>query len=285
MINEYIQYLVRVKNYSPFTAKAYENDLRQFARHARKWNPAITWRTITPTILELWIGDLINEGYEATSVRRKVASVKGIYTYMHHHGMINENWMRYVAKPKAAKKVPSSIYTQTEIQNEIEGIKNNGKEGLKSAMILAIFFYTGARFSEMRYLQTRDIDTRGKFIKVDGKGRRERLIPINETTATLIDEYMQAWERPDGRLIDDSEEELRTRVHNILENIIINDNHFGRGTNPHALRHSFATALLNNGCDLETIRQLLGHKHIETTTIYTHVSTEHKAKAINTLAA
>lgn len=284
MITTYINYLVTVCNYSPCTAKAYETDLRQFASFAKSFNPAITWRTTTPGILELWIGSLFNKGYDTMSIRRKVASVKSIYKYFQNKNMIEKDVMRYVKKPKATEKVPSSIYAPEEIKNLINRLSEyEDTESTTSAAALAIFFYTGARFSECRLLKAYDIDFKNHTIKLDGKGRRERIVPMNETTEAAVKRHITRNATPGDYIFNDSEPTFRERIHALLESITIQDADDRRNTNPHALRHSFATALLNNGTDIETIRQLLGHKYIETTTIYTHVATKHKAEAVNAI--
>lgn len=281
MIHNFLTYLQVNKNYSKYTIKAYHTDLTQFVRYARTIDPEARWSTMPPSMLESWSGKLLCDGYDPASVGRKIASVKAIYQYFFVMRGIDKNQMRYVAKPKATEKVPSSIYTAEEIQKLIEDLGENGSIGIKSAAILATFFYTGARFSEVRKLTTADIDFKNKSIKLDGKGRRQRTVPMHATVEKALTAYVERFQiSPKDRLWTDTEEELRERVHALLEGIVLETKWDTRKTNPHALRHSFATALLSNGTDLETIRQLLGHKHLETTTIYTHVNTQHKAQEV-----
>lgn len=283
MITNFINYLRVNKNYSGFTCRAYETDLKQFASYVRGIDPRARWSTIGPTDLELWSGWLLTHGYDPTSVCRKITAVKMLYRWFFTHKMIEKDDMRYVAKPKTGEKIPTSIYTTQEVKNLVDALLMNGGEGLRNAAILAIFFFTGARFTEVRQLRGRDVDFFSKTIRIDGKGRRERLAPMSEALTAIVQRHMNADSiGPDDHLFKLSERQMRDMIHSLLDGIVKESGRWMQ-TNPHALRHSFATALLENGTDLETIRQLMGHKHIETTTIYTHVATRRKAQAVEAL--
>lgn len=279
MIHEFETYMANVLGYSPCTCRAYASDLRQLATYAKTFNTEIRWSTLTPGIVECWLGSMITT-HDARSIRRKASAVRSLYNWFWHQGKIASNWMRYIKAPKAADKLPGIIST-AETNNMLGALASDPARQTEYA-ILSALYRAGLRFSEARNLRRADVDFSALTLRVDGKGKRERLVPMAAALADVLERY--DGRRPSGRVFffahpsgaQYNEDDFRKIIHNTMAD-------YTEASHAHALRHRFATSLAEGGTDLATIGQLLGHKQIKTTSIYINLAARAKRAAVNAL--
>lgn len=280
MIQEYITYLNINLHYSQYTCKAYAADLRQLAIYAKTYNPEIRWSTLTPSIVENWIASMTGK-YDAATICRKLSAVKSLYQYFWKHGKIERNCMRYIKAPKKAEKLPDLI-TPSELKTMLDALEKDPTRGRERRAIITTLYLTGMRFAELRSLKRADVDFANMTITIDGKGRRQRVAPMSTRLREIMLEYdvLSKHDRAtffahiDGTTY--GEEELRGIIRGTMEA-------YTRAAHAHALRHRFATALAENGTDLATIKQMMGHKQIESTQIYINMATTAKRAHVEKL--
>lgn len=282
MIQTFITYLNANLHYSQYTCKAYAADLRQLATFAKTYNPEIRWSTLTPSIVENWIASMSGK-YDAATICRKLSAVKSLYQYFWKHGKIDRNYMRYIKAPKKAEKLPDLI-TPSELKTMLDALEKDPTRGRERRAIITALYLTGMRFTEARTLKRADVDFDNMTITIDGKGRRQRVAPMSNALRAVLLEYdvlskhnrATFFAHLDGTAY--GEEELRGIIRGTMEA-------YTRAAHAHALRHRFATALAENGTDLATIKQMMGHKQIESTQIYINMATTAKRAHVEKLKA
>ena len=226
---------------------------------------------------------LYNKKLSRNSVARKLSSLRSFYKYLFNNDLIKTNPFKYVASPKKEKKLPKYLGVE-----ELEVIFNTPDIttplGQRDRTILEVLYATGIRVSELVNIKLSDIDFYNKEIRVLGKGNKERIDPFGTYCLDIINMFIN-----DGRnkilkkhntvcdylIINEHGRQITTRgVEKIIDNVVKKAS-LKKHVSPHMLRHSFATHLLNEGCDIRTVQELLGHESLETTQIYTHVTTDH----------
>ncbi len=281
----FFKYLTYEKRYSPHTLTSYRTDLGQFAAYL-----ANTYQLEDPaqadhTIIRSWIVSLLQNKMEARSVNRKIACLRSYYKFLLRQGQITQNPMLKVIAPKSGKKLPAFLPKET-IEQLFEQIEfPDTFEGWRDKLVLELLYGTGMRLSELIGLQENSIDLNQKTIRVLGKGQKERILPLNKALQTCLEIYrkFKSLEFPDNQpaplLVTSKMQPLYPKlVYRIVKNytgMVTTSQH----RNPHVLRHTFATHLLDNGADLNAIKDLLGHSSLAATQVYTHNSIE-KLKAI-----
>lgn len=280
MIQEYITYLNINLHYSKYTCKAYAADLRQLAIYAKTYNPEIRWSTLTPSVVENWIASMTGK-YDAATICRKLSAVKSLYQYFWKHGKIERNYMRYIKAPKKEEKLPDLI-TPSELKTMLDALEKDPTRGRERRAIITTLYLTGMRFAELRSLRCADVNFEDMTITIDGKGRRQRVAPMSNALRAVLLEYdvlskhnrATFFAHLDGTAY--GEEELRGIIRGTMEA-------YTKAAHAHALRHRFATALAENGADLATIKQMMGHKQIESTQIYINMATTAKRAHVEKL--
>ncbi len=275
----FLDYLRLEKRFSDHTLQAYRTDLRQFLNflesNCQIKNPA----RVGADEVRSWLYRLKNpesgRALSSRSINRKISSLRSYYKYLKRNGLIEKDPMLKIAGPKSEKRLPVFI-EQKEMQGLLDYLEGaTGFKALRERLIIELFYATGMRRAELIGLKTRDIDFGDASLKVLGKGKKERIIPISEKMLTLIGDYLQAREEEietdaEELLVSDNGRPLQPGfVYNTVNRLI------GRVSavqkkSPHVLRHSFATHLLNNGSPLNAIKELLGHSNLAATQIYTH---------------
>lgn len=272
MITAYVTYLKNVKRYSIATAIAYEKDLRQFARFAKETDSNMRWSTVTRGFIESYVQSLYDRTNQPATICRRIASLRGFYNWAISRGMTTENPARYIVRPKLAKRLPNTI-NEDAIQHALYG----SGAAIETKAIIAIAYETGMRLQEILDMRYSDIDLESMTIRVHGKGNKERLVYLGTASAMLVERLN---EKNGQHLFGQLEQrEARTMVYNALKPW--SD---ARQLSPHALRHSFATTMLNNGASLKAISDLLGHESVKTTEIYAQMSTPTKEMEYRTYA-
>ena len=280
-ISEFLKYLKIEKNYSSNTIKNYEIDIDEFKNYLNC--EGIDYLSVDYDFIKGFLMHLYNKKLSRNSVARKLSSLRSFYKYLFNNDLIKTNPFKYVASPKKEKKLPKYLGVE-----ELEGIFNTPDIttplGQRDRTILEVLYATGIRVSELVNIKLSDIDFYNKEIRVLGKGNKERIDPFGTYCLDIINMFLN-----DGRnkilkkhntvcdylIINEHGRQITTRgVEKIIDNVVKKAS-LKKHVSPHMLRHSFATHLLNEGCDIRTVQELLGHESLETTQIYTHVSNEH----------
>lgn len=277
-LQAYQDYLDKEKNYSPLTVQAYLADIRSFQTYLIAVKEAIPLEEVNYTQIRSWIVDLVDNNISNTSINRKIASLKSFYKFLLKIQQITINPLLKHKSLKTAKKIQIP-FSEKELQDVFEfNNYENSFEGIRNQLIIELFYTTGIRRAELINIKTRQIDFSQKSIKVIGKRNKERIIPLLDCTLQLIKTYNE--ERNDLEGIKENDVLiLSTAGNKVSESFVYRliKEYFSTVSqktkkSPHVLRHSFATHLLNNGADLNSVKELLGHASLSSTQIYTHSS-------------
>jgi integrase/recombinase XerC len=286
LVRSFLEYLEAEKNYSDHTIESYQTDLvafSEFAAEQKIREPGEIGRDV----LRKFFAHLLDEGYSKKSIARKIASLRSFFKYLKRKQLVDSNPVLSIATPKLEQRLPGFL-DEPAMQRLLDLPDRSTMEGLRDAAILEVFYSTGMRLSELVSLNTGDIDAQTCLIKVTGKGRKQRIIPIGEKAIRAVEEYLQARGTLEvqSRESDDSMAVFLSkghkRIYPQMVGIIVK-RYLGKVSelekkSPHVLRHTFATHLLNRGADLQAVKDLLGHESLSTTQIYTHVTTERLKK-------
>jgi integrase/recombinase XerC len=286
LVRSFLEYLEAERNYSNHTIESYRNDLVAFSEFAAGQEIREPGE-ISRDVLRKFFAHLLDEGYSKKSIARKIASLRSFFKYLKRKQLVDSNPVLSIATPKLEQRLPGFL-DEPAMQRLLDLPDRSTMDGLRDAAILEVFYSTGMRLSELVSLNAGDIDTQTCLIKVTGKGRKQRIIPIGEKAIRAIDEYLKARGALEvqSRESDDSKAVFLTKgrkriypqmVGNIVKRYIGKVSELEKKS-PHVLRHTFATHLLNRGADLQAVKDLLGHESLSTTQIYTHVTTERLKK-------
>jgi integrase/recombinase XerD len=274
-ILDYIDYLKYEKNLSPKTIDKYKYNLIIFEKYMLNKN--INLFDVTQNdIIDFLTNYFKNKG--VSSKTNSITSINNFYIYLVKDKRIDINPCENIDRPKMKKRLPD-VLTINEVDKLLD-IPLHTKEDYRDKAILEVLYATGIRISELTNLKIQDVDFTNKVVKVFGKGSKERIVPINKYALKYLGMYLDIrGSFLKGKLTDyiflNSKGEAISRESFGLElNKIVKKQGLNKRVTPHMLRHSFATHMLNQGADLRSIQELLGHSDISTTTIYTHVSNE-----------
>jgi tyrosine recombinase XerC len=279
----YLGYLAVERGYSPHTISAYQNDLNQFVDFLRQQG-IDSFDRVTKNILRSFLAHSLNKGLGKKSIARRVASIRSLFKYLHRQRVVHRNPALTLLSPRVERRLPTFLDEQT-MRNVVEAPDVTLPHGKRDAAILELLYSTGMRRSELIGLRISDVDFTRKTLKVQGKGSKQRIVPVGSTALQALRKYLEEERRwsspadPHAPLFVTSRGE---RLYPVAVNRIVYK-HLARVSevekkSPHVIRHSFATHLLNRGADLAAVRELLGHESLSTTQIYTHVSTERMKK-------
>ena len=275
-LQAYEDYLVKEKNYSPLTVRAYLDDINSFQDYLNQQSISLE-EVVYPNIRN-WIVVLIEQNISTTSVNRKISALKSFYKFLLKVKQISVNPLLKHKSLKTAKKVQIP-FSEKEMKDVfLDNDYSNDFESIRNRFILELFYTTGIRRAELINLKLNSISETQKTIRVIGKRNKERIIPVLDCTLDLFKNYKL--QRNKLEQINDIEMLILSKTGNkVSESFVyrlIND-YFSTVSkkekkSPHVLRHSFATHLLNNGADLNSVKELLGHASLSSTQIYTHSS-------------
>lgn len=272
-IDKFIRYLQIEKGVSPHTLRAYRKDLEIFSEFVKT-----TPERIDPTDVRGFIAEQISSGLSKTSAGRRLASIRSFFKFLHREGYIKTNPARVISTPKKPKMLPKFL-TVDDVFNLVEKPEGVGFIVARDRAILELLYSSGIRVSELCNLDVGDINLREGLIKVRGKGKKERIVPVGakaiEAIRTYTVERMLLKKKKEALFLNRSGSRLTDRsirriVVKYARMILINTR-----IGPHTLRHTFATHLLQAGADLRTIQELLGHSSLSTTQKYTHLDITH----------
>lgn len=266
------------KNFSKHTITSYQGDIEQFAAYLKHTYEIDKPEEATATIIRSWMAELMQEKISARTVIRKASALRTFYRFLLREGIIKANPMAKVNTPKTPSRLPVFV-AKNDIDKLFRSIPfPDDFNGLRDRLILEMFYATGIRLSELLTLKDSDVNIYNLTIKVFGKRSKERIIPITP----LLKEYIEAYRREKNKNGSKSEFFFITEKGEPLyekQVYLIVHNYLGMVTtlqkkSPHVLRHTFATHILDNGADINAIKELLGHANLSATQVYTHNTLE-----------
>lgn len=278
-IEKFIDYLEVQKNYSELTRINYEKDLIEYSIFLKDNN--YSYNNMDYKKCTNYLIHLDNKKYKKTSVSRKLSSLRSFYKYLVLNNFADNNPFMLISSPKKEKKIPKFInYQGIDEIFEIPDLKTS--EGQRERVILEILYGSGVRVSELVNIKIKDIDFSNKTILIFGKGSKERVVSFGEMALDAINTYINNGRKEylgdktsDYLIVGKNEENLTTRRIEQIIDSLIKKTSIKMNITPHMFRHTFATHLLDQGCDLLAVQELLGHESLSSTEIYTHVSNEH----------
>ena len=264
-INNFLDYLKYQKNFSDHTVKNYNTDLAKFYSFVGN-------EKITVDLIRKYLKKLYEEKYSTRTISRKVSALKSYFKYLESENLIDDNPMSLISNPKVEKTLPNYL-NYDDLERLLDTPDINNKYGLRDALILEMLYSSGCRVSELTNIKIKDINFKERKILILGKGNKERYVYYGTKCENLLNKYLEKEmheylftnkhgnklnERIVRKIVDDSSKKAGLAIH----------------VTPHTLRHTYATHLLNDGADLKSVGDLLGHENLSTTQIYTHISNE-----------
>jgi len=276
LIDQYIDSLSGERNLSVHTMTAYRADLMQlysFLRNHFETDKVYPTRIDTLT-LRLFLGELADANSRPRSIARKTTVIRSFFRYILKKGEIEDNPARTLATPKIPRDLPQVI-DEKDMSEIIQSIRHEGKHAIRDKAIMELFYSTGIRLSELTRLKKESINWGDMTIRVTGKGERERIIPFGHAAKNALKSYLQSTgDNSPFVFVNFHGQALSGRTVQRIVKKYIGLVSEVRKQSPHVIRHSFATHLLDRGADLRAVQELLGHRHLSTTQIYTHVSVD-----------
>ncbi len=280
--NEFKNYLAVEKNSSSLTIRHYLSDLNQFEEFlARESITSVS--DISHVEIRLYLTELYRNQISRTSVSRKLSSLRAFFNYLELEGIVDQNPFLYVSMPKLDKKIPQFFYTE-EIERLFEVEDGQTPISQRNKAILELFYATGIRVNELVELKVTDVDFTAGMVLVFGKGRKQRYVPFGVFAENELRKYLDVGRPELAKKADEESEHLflnhrgqpiTTRGINYILNRMLEKAALTSKIHPHKLRHTFATHLLNEGADMRSVQELLGHESLSSTQVYTHVTKDY----------
>jgi tyrosine recombinase XerC len=291
-IKKYLYYLSSERNYSPHTVSAYEGDLNQFYEFLKRHFSGMPFKVanIDQVTIRLFLGDLLEDGRSKSSVARKLVAVRSFLKYLVKLNVIKHNAGLNVVSPRLPKKLPYFL-DEASVERMMAIPDCSVMEGLRDRAILELLYSTGIRLAELIQLNLDQVDFINDTIKIFGKGRKHRIVPIGRKAREAIKQYLKERDKKLYVIIKEEDRKalfLSARgkrmypkgIFRIVNKYISAVSEIEKKS-PHVLRHTFATHLLNRGADLRAVKELLGHESLSTTQLYTHVTVNRLKRIYN----
>lgn len=288
-IRSFIDYLKFERNYSNKTLRCYEDDLKAFEKFFKELDSTLKWDTLDADVVRNWMVSMMDAGSAATSVNRRLSSLRSFFRFLLKRGMVGFDPVRGVQGPKKKKPLPVFV-CESDMDRLLDGnCFADSFEGRRDRLILDLFYSTGMRLSELTGLNVEDIDLVTDNVKVTGKRNKQRIIPFGEELHVLLETYIS-----ERRILADAVAGATSALFVDAKGVRLQNIKVWRlvryylglvstfpKRSPHVLRHTFATSMLNHHADLEALKELLGHESISTTEIYTHTTFEELKEMYN----
>lgn len=286
MVEGFLQYLRYERNYAELTVINYGKDLEDFQAYFQSLDDDLSWTTVDSDVVRGWMESMMDRGNSATSVNRRLSALRAFYRYAMRAGLANHDPAHAVKGPKKHKPLPKFV-REKEMDQVLEpdGWKEEYKD-VRARTLLLLFYSTGIRLSELISLDDQMVDFSSREIRVTGKRDKQRIIPFGEELGEALKEYMacrDAKVSPNCSalfLTNKGERMNRNQVRYEVGKALSKVTTLKQRT-PHVLRHTFATAMLNHGAGLESVKKLLGHESLTTTEVYTHATFEQLKRIYN----
>ena len=277
-LEDYLEYLKYQKNYSDYTIKGYCEDIIEFLDYTKR--EALNFKDIEYSDIRFFLMYLKDERCDNnSSICRKLSSLRGFYKYMANEGIVKTNVFSLVNGPKKSKKLPR-YFEYNELEEMFLVPDKSTPLGQRDSLLLEMLYATGVRVGELVSIKVSDIDFGSRNILILGKGNKERYVTYGEYCEDALNLYLGDGyhklnvNNSDYLFLNNNGGKLTERGVRYILDSIIKKTGINKNISPHMIRHSFATHLLNEGCDLLTVQKLLGHESIKATQIYTHVTTD-----------
>jgi integrase/recombinase XerC len=282
LIKNFLDYLTIEKRYSVHTTVSYKNDLNQFNLYLSESYSGIEFQKVEMIHVRSYMVHLLESKLAKSTVARKVSSIKSLYKFMKKEQLISSSPIQLLETPKLDSRLPIFL-KEEEVVNLFEEFKfEDSFSGKRDKMILYLFYQTGIRLSEL--IGLKDVDVRNGELKVLGKRNKERIIPLSNNIQPLIDQYLNLKDdlgfKKKYFFVTDNGNKLYEKFVYRKVNHYLSMVSSKQKKSPHILRHTFATHMLNNGADLNSIKEILGHENLSATQVYTH-NTFQKLKSIH----
>ena len=269
-VGKFIEYLSKELNYSDNTVISYEEDINNYLEYLKKQN--INYKKIDNTAIRNYLKYLDDLNLKNSTIARRISALRTFYNYLLNKGLVDTNLFNSIRNPKIEKKLPNYL-SYEELARILDNIDISTFIGLRNRLMVEMFYATGCRVSEITNIKVSDIDKSNNSIRIMGKGSKERIVYFGEYARDYLDRYLPLI---DCVYLFTNEAKEKLSVHDVEYIIkdLVKNLALKTHVTPHTLRHTFATHLLNNGADIKTVQELLGHSSLNTTGIYTHVSNE-----------
>jgi integrase/recombinase XerC len=275
---DFIKYLKNEKRYPETTILSYERDVDNYYGYIKLKN--IDYKNISKDEIRDYLKYLDDLKYSKSTISRILSTLRHFYSYLVIHNIVEINQFKLIRNPKKEKKLPNFLQGD-ELQKIFDTIDIEKPLGLRNRLIVELLYASGIRVSELTDLTLDDIDINNKEIRITGKGNKERIVYFGEYAKKYLELYLEDSRpillnknRTNYLLINNKGEALSPRGVQMVIEDIVKEASLKHNISPHALRHTFATDLLNNGADLKSVQELLGHSSLSTTQIYTHITNE-----------
>ena len=279
MIEQFLDYIRYERNLSPQTVLTYEHSLHDLESYFKGLDDSLDWKSIDSDIIRDWLAFLLDKGAKATSVNTALSAVRSFFRFALGRKLVEKDPAHLIEGPKKSKPLPQFVREKemNELLDDIEW--GTTYKDVRARTIILMLYETGVRVSELTGLDDADIDFTTGQLKVTGKRNKQRIVPFGEELAAVMQQYRelrdaQVVRQSEALLLTEKGERMtRCQVYGIVRRNLSMVTTLKKRS-PHVLRHSFATAMLNNGAGLESVKKLLGHESLETTEIYTHTTFE-----------
>ena len=277
--SKFISFIKSEKRLSQYTVTSYNSDLNQFFLFLNNFDGISTEKEITFKIIRLWISFLVESGLSSRSVNRKISTIKSYFKFLEISEEIILNPTLKIISPKISKKLPVIVEkVNLDLLLDKENFENSFI-GTRDKLIIEVFYLTGIRLSELIGIQLKDFNFESLTLKIFGKRNKERLVPLSFNIVNDIQKFINKYNLNSLLFTNENQEKLYPKKVYRIVNYYIGKVSSVNKKSPHVLRHSFATHMLNNGADINAIKEILGHSNLSATQIYTHNSVE-KLKSV-----
>lgn len=280
-IQSFIDYLKFEKRYSSHTIRSYHDDLIQFCSFLDNQFGTFNLEEISTTFIRSWLASMKDEYVTSRTINRKISTLKSFFKFQLKQGKIENSPMGNIISPKINKRLPVFI-REKDLADLTKSLNTNTEDwdGLNTKVLITVFYFTGMRLSELINLKEKQVDFSRKQVKILGKGNKERIIPAGVELLEVIKEYINEKRKvfdksDDVLLVTPKGKKLYPKyAYNLVRNILTDEIKTLDKKSPHVLRHTFATHLMNNGANLDAVKELLGHASLASTQVYTHNTIE-----------
>ena len=279
IIDRFLDYLKHERNRSPLTVASYSEDFKKFEGYFQALDGQPTWETIDGDIIRNWMEQMVDGGNSTTTVARRLSALRSLYKFALSRHLVDKDPTVSIRAPKLKKPLPSFLQEEQMDRLLDSDLWGNDYKSTCARTIIMTFYETGIRRAELIGLRDADVDFVNRQLKVTGKGNKQRIIPFGEELADALRHYLSARDEvvpkqeetfflsEKGCRLGEGQVETMVKHHLRLVSSM-------KKLSPHVLRHTFATAMLNHGAGIESVRRLLGHASASTTEIYTHTTFE-----------
>ncbi len=279
-LQPFLDYLKFEKRYSIHTLTSYQADIIDFSDFLEMHFGSVSLKEVNHSFVRSWLAGLKENGLTAKTINRKISSLKSFFKYHLRTGTIDATPMAKVISPKIGKRLPVFI-KEADTVKLVAALDQSTDDwkSLNAKMLITLFYATGMRLSELIGLKEKQIDFSNSQIKVLGKGNKERILPVSREIVAMIGEYQRLKKKEfevaeDRLLVTEKGKKMYPKYAYLLVNKVLGQASTLDKKSPHVLRHTFATHLMNNGADLNAVKELLGHSSLASTQVYTHNTIE-----------